>query len=274
MLDAINGADVGAPYIIPKPERPYLEEVGLAPGQLRIAFTIKSPLGTDVHPECREAVEKAAKMLEGLGHKVEEAEPAIDGIALAKSYFTMYFGEIAADIEELGKVLGRKPKPSDIENPTWALNLLGKTLSAGKFVLAMRQWNIFARHMGLFLQKYHLYLTPTTAFPPVRIGELKPKPAEEIAMKVVNTLGLGKLMMLSGIPDQLAIQNLAKTPYTQLANITGLPAMSVPLHWTKDGLPCGVHFVARFGDEATLFRLASQLEKAQPWFDKHPSVIA
>ena len=274
MLDAINGADVGAPYIIPKPERPYLEEVGLTPGQLRIAFTIKSPLGTEVHPECREAVEKAAKILEGLGHKVEEAEPAIDGIALAKSYFTMYFGEIAADIEELGKVLGRKPKPSDIENPTWALNLLGKTLSAGKFVLAMRQWNIFARQMGLFLQKYHLYLTPTTAFPPVRIGELKPKPAEEIAMKVVNTLGLGKLMMLSGIPDQLAIQNLAKTPYTQLANITGLPAMSVPLHWTKDGLPCGVHFVARFGDEATLFRLAAQLEKAQPWFDKHPSVIA
>jgi amidase len=274
MMDAINGADAGAPYIIPRPERPYLEEVGRTPGHLRIAFTIKSPLGTGVHPECSEAVEKAAKLLEGLGHKVEEAEPAIDGVALAKSYVTMYFGEIAADIEEMGKILGRRPKPSDVEGPTWALNLLGKTLSAGKFVLAVRQWNTFARQMGIFHEKYDLYLTPTTAFPPVKIGELKPKPAEEIAMKVVNTLGLGKLMILSGIPDQLAIQNLAKTPYTQLANITGLPAMSVPLHCTKDGLPCGVQFIARFGDEATLFRLAAQLEKAQPWFDKRPRVSA
>ena len=217
-------------------------------------------------------MEHAAALLAGLGHHVEEAEPAIDGIALAKSYFMMYYGEIAADIADLKKVLGRKAKPSDVEGPTWALKLLGNAYTAGEFVQAMRQWNTFARQMGLFYQKYDLYLTPTTAFPPVRIGELKPKPMEERLMKITNALNLGKLIRLSGIADNLAIAGLAKMPYTQLANLTGLPAMSVPLHWTADGLPCGVQFIAPFGDEATLFRLAGQLEMAQPWFDKRPAL--
>ena len=203
---------------------------------------------------------------------MEEAEPDINGIALAKSYFTMYFGEIAADIQDLKTVLGRKAKPSDVEGPTWALKLLGDAFTAGEFVYAIRQWNTFSRQMGLFHQKYDLYLTPTTAYPPVRIGELKPKPIEEWLMKITNSLNLGKLIRLSGIADKLAIESLAKTPYTQLANLTGLPAMSVPLHWTADGLPCGVQFIARFGDEATLFRLAAQLEKAQPWFDRRPKL--
>jgi amidase len=272
MMDAVNGPDAGAPYIIPRPERPYLEEAAREPGPLKIAFTIKSPLNTGVHPECLKAVENAAALLTNLGHHVDEAEPDIDGIALAKSYFTMYYGEIAADIEDLNKALGRKAKPSDVEGPTWALKLLGDAFTAGEFVHAIRQWNTFARQMGLFYQKYDLYLTPTTAFPPVRIGELKPKPIEERLMKITNTLNLGKIIRLSGIADKLAIESLAKTPYTQLANIAGLPAMSVPLHWTADGLPCGVQFIAPFGDEATLFRLAGQLEKAQPWFDRRPAL--
>jgi amidase len=272
MLDAINGADAGAPYIIPRPERPYLEETVREPGALKIAFTKKSPLNTGVHPDCQKAVENAAALLTDLGHHVDEAEPGIDGIALAGSYFTMYYGEIAADIEDLEKVLGRKAKPSDVEGPTWALKLLGNAFTAGEFVHALRQWNTFARQMGLFYQTYDLYLTPTTAFPPVRIGELKPKPGEERLMKIVNSLNLGRVIRISGIADKLAIESLAKTPYTQLANVTGLPAMSVPLHWTADGLPCGVQFIAPFGDEATLFQLAGQLEKTRPWFDKRPAL--
>lgn len=270
MLDATSGPDAGAPYVIPGPERPFLEEVGRDPGKLRIAFTKRSPLKAEVHPECIRAVEDAAKLMADLGHAVDEAEPAIDGIALAKSYFTMYFGEIAADVADMKRVLGRKITPDDVEGPTWALKLLGDNFSAGEFVLAIRQWNTFARQMALFQETYDLYLTPTVAFPPVRIGELKPKPAEEKAMRIVNSLNLGKLLRLSGIADKLAIESLAKTPYTQLANLTGQPAMSVPLHWTADGLPIGVQFIARFGDEATLFRLAGQLEQARPWFDRRP----
>ena len=272
MLDAVQGADAGAPYVIQKPERPYLEEVKRPPGKLRIGFTRKTPLNAGVHPECAKAVENAARLLENLGHAVEEAEPAIDGINLARSYFTMYYGEIAADIAQMGKILGRKPTRADVEGTTWLLSMLGKAFTAGEFVLSMRQWNAFARQMGLFHEKYDIYLTPTTACPPARIGELKPRPLEETVMKIVNSLGLGRLVRSSGLAEKIAIESLARTPFTQLANLTGQPAMSVPLHWTGDGLPCGVQFIASIGDEASLFRLAGQLEQAQSWFDKMPNL--
>jgi len=126
--------------------------------------------------------------------------------------------------------------------------------------------------MAQFHERHDLYLTPTVAFPPVKIGELKPKPAEEKAMRIVNSLNLGRVLRLSGIADKLALESLAKTPYTQLANLTGQPAMSVPLYWTRENLPIGVQFIGRFGDEATLFRLAGQLEKARPWFDRRPKI--
>ena len=274
VLDATCGADTGAPYIIPPPVRPYREEVGLAPGSLTIAFNTRSPLDTEVHPECVKAVEDAAILLQKLGHRVEEARPSLDGKKLASSYLTMYFGEIAADIEELKEILGRKATRDDVEALTWTLGLLGRTFSASYFVKAIREWDRAARVMGRFNEKYDLYLTPTVASPPVKIGELQPKPAEQVAMKIVNALGLGTLLKMSGMTDKLAIQSLSKTPFTQLANFTGLPAMSVPLHWTRDGLPIGVHFIGRFGDEATLLRLAAQLEKARPWFEKRPPVKA
>jgi len=273
MLDATCGADVGAPYIIPPPERSYMEEITREPGSLKIAFNSRSPLDTEVHPECARAVEETARLLDELGHRVEENRPAIDGKALATSYLTMYMGEIAADIEELELILGRKAKRSDVEALTWTLGLLGRTYSAGYFVEQMREWGTAARTMGRFHETYDLYLTPTTASPPVRIGELKPKPAERALLAMVNSMGLGKLLKLSGIVDTLAVQSLSKTPFTQLANFTGQPAMSVPLHWTAEGLPCGVQFIGRFGDEATLFRLAAQLEQAQPWFDRRPPVV-
>jgi amidase len=219
-------------------------------------------------------VEHTAGLLEKLGHDVEEAQPELDGLVLAKSYFTMYFGEVAADIQDLNSFLGRKAKPSDVEALTWTLGLLGRAFSAGDFVKMIREWDKAARVMGRFHETYDIYLTPTTAYPPVKIGELQPKPAEKILITVVNTLGLGGLLKASGIVDKLAVESLSKTPFTQLANFTGQPAMSVPLYWTPGGLPCGSQFFGRFGDEATLFRLAAQLEKEQPWFDKRPPVFA
>ena len=274
ILDATHGADIGAPYFIPDPSRPYLQSIKDDPNALRIAYNTKSPIGTPVHQDCINAIKHTASLLEKLGHNVEEAEPEIDGLALAKSFFVMYFGEVAAEIEELKAHLGRKPKPSDVEALTWMLGLLGQTYSAGYFVKMMREWDKAARVMGRFHETYDVYLTPTLAYPPVKVGELQPKPAERVLINVVNTLGLGRLLKASGIVDKLAVESLSKTPFTQLANFTGQPAMSVPLYWTSDGLPCGSQFMARLGDEATLLRLATQLEKEHPWFDKRPPVFA
>jgi amidase len=272
MLDATQGADIGAPYIIPPPKIPYLQEIKKKPGRLRIAFSTRSPIGTEVHHECIKAVENTARLLKDLGHQVAEAVPNIDGKALAKSYITMYFGEVAAEIDRIALKLGRKAKKADVEPLTWTLGLLGRVFSAADFVEAINEWHGAARAMGRFHEDYDIYMTPTMAYPPVRIGELEPKPAEKVLMGVVNAFGLGRLLKVSGIVDQLAEASLSKTPFTQLANFTGQPAMSVPLHWTDDGLPCGVQFIGRFGDEATLFRLAAQLEKARPWFTKRPAI--
>ncbi|MGD8297403.1 MAG: amidase family protein [Desulfobacterales bacterium] len=274
VLDATRGADIGAPYVIPDPRQPYLQELEKSPGCLRVAFNTQSPIGTEVHPACVKAVDHTARLLESLGHEVEEARPDLDGQILARSFLTMYFGETAADIDELASILGRKAKPADVEVLTWTLGLLGRTYPAGFFVKAMREWGLAARAMGRFHEKYDIYLTPTVAYPPSKIGELKPKPAEMLLMKIVNSLGLGGLLKATGIVDQLAVASLSKTPFTQLANFTGQPAMSVPLYWTSDDLPCGSQFTGRFGEEATLYRLAAQLENEQPWFDRRPPVTA
>ena len=274
MLDATQGSDAGAPYVIPAPERPYLQEIDRDPVSLKIAYTSVSPIGTKVHPECVKAVEESARFLEQLGHKVEEAQPEVDGKAIANSYITLCLGEVAADIEEMGNILGRKVRTSDVEALTWTLGLLGRTLSACDFAKATREWGVAGRAMGRFHQIYDLYMTPTVAYPPMKVGELQPKPYERLLMKAVNALGLGVIFKMSGLIDQMAEANLSRTPFTQLANLTGQPAMSVPLHWTADRLPVGVHFVAPFGDEATLFRLAAQLERSRPWFDKHGAVWA
>lgn len=272
-LDATQGPDVGAPYFLPPPTRPYLEEVGREPGRLRIAFTLDHPLGRPLHPECATAVRNAAKLLESLGHDVTEVPLPFDGRAVSAAFMMLYFGETGAGIAALKPVLGRNARPSDVEPTTWLLGLLGRTYSAADFAAARQTWNDHARRMGQFHQTYDLLLTPTLATPPVRIGELQPKPFEQKLLKVVNTFGLGGLIRRSGIVEKLAEQSLEKTPYTQVANLTGQPAMSVPLHWTADGLPCGVQFIAKLGAEDVLFRLAGQLEQARPWFGRRPPLV-
>ena len=274
ILDATHGPDAGAPFVIPPPQHPYMQEIKENPGRLRIAFNAQSPIDTVVHEECVRAVERTVALLEELGHEVEEARPEVDGQALAKGLVCLYAAEIAAVMDDLANILERKAKPSDVETLTWTMALLGRSFTAGHFVKAKREWELAGRIMGQFHEKYDLYLTPTVAYPPVKIGELALNPIESIFLKVINSLRLGRLLIASGITDKLAVENLSKTPFTQLANFTGQPAMSVPLHWTPDNLPCGVQFMGRYGDEATLLRLAAQLEEAQPWFDKRPPIFA
>jgi len=273
MLDATRGPDTGATDDIRPPERKYLEEVEREPGRLRIAMNTRSPIGTRVHPECRRTVAETAHVLEGLGHVVEDAEPRIDGRQMARSYITSYFAEVAAKLKEMEALVKRRINRADVEPATWTLGLIGRTISAGRYAAALHCWDAAAREMGRFFLTYDLYLTPTTAEPPARIGELDLKPVEALMLHTVNALGLGWFIKRTRMIDQLAERSLARTPFTQLANLCGLPAMSVPMHWTSNGLPCGAQFVAPLGDEATLFRLAGQLEKARPWFDKRPHLV-
>ena len=270
MLDALQGADIGAPFEIRPPERPYLEELRQEPGRLRIAFTTRSPIGTPVHPECVSAVRETARLLERLGHHVEEAEPDIDGLALARAYITMYMGNVAASVAEIIDETGASDR--DFETDTRTFALLGRALPAGEYVRTRRQWNDFARALGRFFQRHDLYLTPTLAAPPVRIGELELPAWQRAAQKLVLGLRAGSLLLKSGIVDQLAQDSLSKVPFTQLSNLTGTPSMSVPLHWTPEGLPLGSHFIAPFGQEARLLRLAAQLEQVQPWAQRRPAL--
>ena len=271
-LDAIIGPSPGDPYPFARLERPYLDELRHEPGRLRIAFNTRSPIGRDVDPECERAVEEAAAFLEGLGHDVEEAAPAIDGLAVARAYLELYFGEVAAEMRWLESVVGKSNAHAGVEETTRLVGLIGESISAAEHVASRRRWNEFARAMGDFHATYDLYLTPTTAALPVPLGSLGQSGAERMALRAANLVRAGGLVKASGIAERIALENMAPVPFTQLANLTGQPAMSVPLHWTADGLPCGAHFVAPIGEEALLFRLAAQLEEARPWFDRRPPV--
>jgi amidase len=271
MLDATAGADAGAPYAAPGRERPYLDEVGADPRPLRIAFTHQPLFGQgSVHPDCIEALAASARLLESLGHRVEEAAPPVDADALALAFVTVLAGETRAEIEHIARALGRKPRAGDFEPATYSLGLLGKAMSAAASAAASQQLQLAARAMAPFFERYDILMTPTLGAPPALIGSLQPSRAEQVLMRVVNALDAGWLLDKLGVIKPLAAKTFEYIPYTPLFNASGQPAMSVPLHWNGAGLPIGVQFVARFGADALLFRLAGALERAAPWFDRRP----
>jgi len=271
-LDAIAGPDVGAPYFMPPPERPWLEEIGTPPGPLRIAFSTHPLLGGAVHADCISAVERTVELLRSLGHTVEEAVPVFDGRAFARNFMLMVAGECRGDIDEAARLSGRRATRAGFEPTTWALGLLGRTLRAADFVTATRALQTDARGIGRFFTAWDLLLTPTVASPPPPVGSLQPSPRDRAVLTLLGGLNAGRLLDLMGMLDEAAATAFAFTPWTPVFNATGQPAMSVPLEWNAEGLPIGLHFVGRFGDEATLFRLAGQLEQANPWSDKRPLV--
>lgn len=235
---------------------------------LRIAFTTQSPIGTGVHEDCKETVERTIKLLEDMGHHVEEKQAPVDGKKIARSYTTMYFGEVAAALASLESQLGRKAKARDVEPTTWLLGLIGRATSAEEFVSSLREWDIAAYAMEDFFETYDFYVTPTTAFPPAKIGELDITSFERMLIKTVSLLNAGKLLKKIGMVDQLVEKSLMRTPFTQLANLTGQPAMTTPMGLTKkDSLPCGVQFMAARGKEDALFQLAAVLEQSELWLN-------
>ncbi len=268
--DATQGAEVGAPYAIAPPARPYLDEVSTPPGRLRIAVTTKPFLARSVDSECVRGVESTASLLRELGHEVEEAEPPIDRDPWLMAYLTILAGETGADVEETGRLLGSKVGARDVERPTAVIGLLGRSWSATDYALAARYLQKWARGAGAFFERYDVLLTPTLASPPIPIGALQPTAAEKVALSAIVGLGAGWLMRASGLVRTLAEKSFGFFPYTALFNVNGQPAVSLPLHWGEAGLPVGMQFAARWGDEATLFRLSAQLEKARPWIGRAP----
>lgn len=267
MLDVLAGAATGDPFTIAPPAASFAELVRRAPGRLRIGFSTRSPIGTTVDDEVREAVLRTARQLEALGHQVEEAEPKLDGLALAKSFFTMYLGQVAANMRKC-RALGAVE--NDFELDTRALGLLGEAMSAGEYVSERRKWNDYARALGEYFTRFDLYLLPTTAFTAPRIGQLATPALQRAAIRPILALGLGKALLKSGQVDKMVRDNLKITPFTQLSNLTGTPSMSCPLAMSREGLPIGVQFVAPFGEEGRLLALASQLE---PYFQRAESVV-
>jgi amidase len=273
MLDATHGADVGAPYVAPAPERPYLDEVGADLGKLRIAFTAKPFMPSTIHQDCLEGLEACVELCENLGHEVVEVRPQINAQAFAKAFFMVVCVETRAAIEEYEQLLARKASSQDFEPSTWAVGLLGKEIPGSELSKALHMLKGNGREVGRFFEDYDVLLTPTLARPPVRIGELQPRGVEAAALKLLCNLNSGKVIDTFVDIEELAGQIFDFIPFTPLFNASGSPAMSLPLYWNKAGLPIGMQFATRFGDEATLFRLAAQLEEAQPWFDRRPGLV-
>ncbi|MCU0929494.1 MAG: amidase [Burkholderiaceae bacterium] len=272
-LDVLAGPEPGDPYVIAPPPAPYAELARREPPRLRIAFSTASPIGTPVHAEAVAAVRATAALLQRLGHEVDEAAPVIDGAALASDYLHVYFGAVPA-VLRWARTQGARD--DEFEPLTRVLGALGEGVSAGTLTTHLMQWNAHARALGAFHQRFDLWLTPTLAGPPIPHGTGDPPPAQVAALMALVRTGLLKRLagsaLLRQAIDRIARENLTHVPFTQIANLTGVPAMSVPLHWTADGLPLGVQFVAAFGGEATLLQLATQLEAAQPWFDRLPPI--
>lgn len=253
LLDATSGPDVGDPYWAPPPMRSFLAEVGADPGRLRIAFTAAPPAGLEMHPDCSDAVKKAALLCAELGHSVEEAAPAVQDDETGQARLTNFVAAFACKIQEGALSVGKTPAPDELETLTWAVYDMGRKVSAVASLHAVTILHRLSREIGRFFEKYDVWLTPTLLQPPVPLGAFKSESENPLE-------SLYRMGSFSAFPS--------------LCNVTGQPAMSAPLYWNAAGLPIGVHFAARFGDEATLFRLAAQLEEARPWRSQCPPVCS
>jgi amidase len=252
MLDATLGPDVGDPYTITPPERPYLEEVGREPGRLRIAFARASASGAVADPECVAAVESAAKLCQELGHEVVEAPPRYNLEAAEHALSVIWSSATAGWVDGLSGMMGRKPGPEVLEASIWATVEHGRGVKAVELQRAFAIMNHISRELGRFFTGYDVLITPTLPVAPYRLGVLNANAPTTVHEWVKRAFSY--------------------CAFTAPFNLTGQPAMSVPLHWSAQGLPVGVQFAGRFGDEATLFRLAGQLERARPWARRTPPI--
>ena len=251
VLDATRGPGPGDMVTAPPPQRPYVDEVGAPPGRLRIGLLAANPLGT-LHPDCASAVRDAAALLESLGHHVEETHPAVlDDQSMFANFFARWCTNARLAIINTGALVGRELSADDVEAPTWAMAEMGRAFTAVDLASALAASARFTRSMGAWwADGWDLLLTPTLGQPPPRLGDLAPLPDNPLA-------GQAKAAAL--------------VPFTTHFNITGQPAISLPLSWNAQGLPIGVQLAAAYGREDVLLRVAAQLEEAAPWAARRPT---
>ncbi len=251
MLDATAGPEAGDPYAAPTPGRPFALEVGADPGRLRVALHFAGLDGVALDPENRRAVERAGRMLEDLGHQVEEAAPEIEAAALNRAIMVIVAANSWNTVTYRSAQLGREPDGAGYERASWEIALAGRDLRAPEYAAAVTAFHVAGRAFGRFFERHDVLVSTTLRRPPFPLGTLRP----------AETGG-----------EEFGRQCHAEMPVTHFFNMTGCPAMSVPLHWTDAGLPVGIHIGAGYGREDLLFRLAGQLEAAHPWFDRRPAL--
>jgi amidase len=275
LLDATAGPESTSLYHAPAQERPFSNELGVPPGRLRVAVTRRGHLSkTPVHPDCAAAVEDAARLLESLGHQVEEADVDLDAEQFARDFFMLIAVDIAAGYQWLSGLIGRPPRRGEIETDTALMAMIGRQQRAVDAALARDRQTEAARVVSRFFERHDVLLSPTLGAPPVQIGELVPRGAEAVLRETVVATHLSGLLRLPGVIAASMRPIFKFVPFTPLANVTGQPSMNVPLHWNAAGLPIGTMFTGRFGEEGTLFRLAAQLEQARPWKDRRAPIHA
>jgi amidase len=271
-LDAVHGSVSGDPYLIQPPAKSFLTSLDEHSGKLHIAYSTQHTLGHEVNPDCVAAIQHTVAMLKDLGHTLTEVPLPYPKEALTQVFVAMIIGETAGDIAELEQHLGRKVTTQDVELNTWLLGALGKYYSAREYVVQKRAWNHLSRQMADFHRQYDLLLTPTMASPPFPIGALQNTTTENTLLKTLKNLGMVGLAKKQGAVDKLAEKVFGQMPYTPIANMTGQPAASVPLHWNEAQLPVGTMLTAAIGQETLLFQVAAQLEKQQPWLHRMPKI--
>lgn len=251
-LDAIVGSVPGDPYWGPPAPASYLEAMKREPKKLRIAFTTTGRDGqTRLHPDCVAAITRTAELCEQLGHTVEEASPQLDPAMMVPAFLTFWRSSLAAGIDTIAALTGQTPSADLFEGLTWGLYQSGKPITASEYLRAKAVLQMAGRVTAKFHETYDVWLTGVLHRPPARLGEFDMNEQDS---------------------DKAFAAQFAYVPFTAMQNATGQPAINLPLHWNGDGLPIGVQFVGRFGDEETLLRLAGQLEKAQPWWQRYSEI--
>jgi amidase len=252
ILDAAAGYEPGDPYTAPPAPASYLAAAQRPPRSLRIGYAARKLDGTAVHADCRAAVEHAAALCRDLGHAVEEASPDIELALLLPAFTALWCSNLAAIVDFIARLTGQTPGLDNLEPLTLAYYEKGKAVTASQYIQGKMMLHQAGRIAALFHAQYDLWLTPVLGAPPAKLGTIDSNQSD--AEKA-----------LAALADYV--------PFTPIQNITGQPAIALPLYWNAAGLPVGVQFAGAYGDELTLLQLATQLEQSQPWFERYRAII-